>query len=153
MIILLNKISDSIRNDKHYVAVGLGRDNQNGNGHIKLNIPISVNTKGHCRNYLKENSLTMNEISCTVYCPILCGMIEHVNHRGNTRIQFHSADSGFMPLHQDHGGERAHEYIKCSYMETGVGLTYSGRDSKNSIEELDFAIGTIFANKLKKYNF
>ena len=114
---------------KHYVAVGLGRDNQNGNGHIKLNIPISVNTKGHCRNYLKENSLTMNEISCTVYCPILCGMIEHVNHRGNTRIQFYSADSGFMPLHQDHGGERAHEYIKCSYMETGVGLTYSGRDS------------------------
>ena len=114
---------------KHYVAVALGRDNQNGNGHIKLNIPISVNTKGHCRNYLKENSLTMNEISCTVYCPILCGMIEHVNHRGNTRIQFYSADSGFMPLHQDHGGERAHEYIKCSYMETGVGLTYSGRDS------------------------
>ena len=136
---------------KHYVAVGLGRDNQNGNGHIKLNIPISVNTKGHCRNYLKENSLTMNEISCTVYCPILCGMIEHVNHRGNTRIQFYSADSGFMPLHQDHGGERAHEYIKCSYMETGVGLTYSGRDSKNSIEELDFAIGTIFANKLNKF--
>ena len=112
---------------KHYVAVGLGRDNQNGkeNGHIKLNIPTSVNTKGHCSKHLEENSLKMNQISCTVYCPILCRMIEHANHRGNTRIQFYSKIGGFMPLHQDCGGERAHEYIKCSYMETGVGLTYS----------------------------
>ena len=108
---------------KHYVAVGLGRDNQNG--HIKLNIPTSVNTKGHFSKHLEENSLKMNQISCTVSCPILCRMIEHVNHRENTRIQFYSKIGGFMPLHQDCGGERAHEYIKCSYMETGVGLTYS----------------------------
>ena len=110
---------------KHYVAVSLCRDQQNGNGYIRLSIPTSCNSNGHFSTILEENSLTMNQISCTVYSPILCRMIKHASHTGHTRIQFYSANEGYMPLHQDSAGERAHEYIKCSYMETGVGLTYS----------------------------
>ena len=110
---------------KHYVAVGLCRDQQNRKGYIRLCIPTSCNTRGHCGKYLEENSLTMKQISCTVYSPILCRMIKHESHRGSTRIQFYSENSGFMPLHQDSAGRGALEYIKCSYMETGVGLTYS----------------------------
>ena len=110
---------------KHYVAVGLCRDQQNGNGYIRLSIPTSCNSNGHFSTILEDNSLTMKQISCTVYSPILCRMIKHASHTGHTRIQFYSANEGYMPLHQDSAGERAHEYIKCSYMETGVGLTYS----------------------------
>ena len=110
---------------KHYVAVALCSDQQKRNGYIRLRIPQSCNAQGHCSKHLEENSLTMNQISCTVYSPILCRMIKHESHTGFTRIQFYSANEGYMPLHQDSAGRGAHEYIKCSYMETGVGLTYS----------------------------
>ena len=56
------------------------------------------------------------------------------------------------PLKLKHCSEGASDRLLYQFlhMPPKEGLNMKGRDSKNSIEELDFAIETIFANKLLK---
>ena len=69
--------------------------------------------------------------------------------------EIHTDNKIFNPLKLKHCSEGASDRLlyRFLHMPPNEGLNMKGRDSKNSIKELDFAIGTIFANKLNKYNF
>ena len=68
--------------------------------------------------------------------------------------EIHTDNKIFNPLKLKHRSEGVSDRLlyRFVHMPPNEGLNMKGRDSKNSIEELDFAIETIFANKLKNYN-
>jgi len=132
-------VAEILRKEKGYVAIGIEKSKDPANPNLlRLSIAKTCTNglKTRLNAKLKEAGLPellhTGEISCDFLCPQLSKMINDPLHHDQTRFHFYDEDGGYMRMHVDHASYSSNTFAKCSYMEVGVGPSFSSSSSSSS---------------------